>query len=136
MTTQCGESVVNTPVYYVFSRILQLLNDSKFCLSVTNDIARSVPPLPTAIRIDVGVHAYKCYITLCRYTCRVCVYICTCTCMICATVGVWCRIANGVLEKISPQLLARNRETVSVWVSEASGVLEKVGQDALLKLFK
>ena len=46
------------------------------------------------------------------------------------------RVANGVLEKASPLLLARNREMVSEWVSDVNGVLDKIGQDALLKLFK
>ena len=46
------------------------------------------------------------------------------------------RIANGVLEKISPQLLSKNKELVNAWISGVDGVLDKVGQDALLKLFK
>ena len=46
------------------------------------------------------------------------------------------RIANGVLEKISPQLLSKNKGLVNAWISGMDGVLDKVGQDALLKLFK
>jgi hypothetical protein len=66
------------------NRILQLLNDSKMCLSTSNDIAR---------------------------------------------------VANSVLEKVSPQLLSRNKEIMSTWISGTDGVLDKMGRDALVKLF-
>lgn len=46
------------------------------------------------------------------------------------------RVANSLLEKVSPQVLSRHCEEVSVWVSGVSGVLDKLGKDALLKLFK
>jgi hypothetical protein len=65
-------------------RLLQLLNDSKTCLSVTNDVAR---------------------------------------------------IANGVLEKVGPQLVSGNLELVEEWLSGASEILDIMGKESVLKLF-
>jgi hypothetical protein len=66
-------------------RLLQLLNDSKTCLSVTNDVAR---------------------------------------------------IANGVLEKVGPQLVSGNLELVEEWLSGASEILDIMGKESVLKLFR
>ena len=46
------------------------------------------------------------------------------------------RVANSVLEKVSPQLLSRNKEVMSTWISGVDGVLDKMGRDALVKLFE
>lgn len=46
------------------------------------------------------------------------------------------RIANGVLDKVSPRMLSRNREMIDGWISGMNGVLDIMGHDAILKLFK
>ena len=48
----------------------------------------------------------------------------------------YCRIANGVLEKVGPQLVSRNLALVEEWLSGASDILDIMGKDSLLKLFK
>lgn len=47
-----------------------------------------------------------------------------------------CRIANGVLEKVGPQLVSRNLQQVEEWLSGASEVLDILGKFTVLKLFK
>ena len=47
-----------------------------------------------------------------------------------------CRIANGVLEKVGPQLVSGNLELVEEWLSGASEILDIMGKESVLKLFR
>ena len=47
-----------------------------------------------------------------------------------------CRIANGVLEKVGPQLVSGNLLLVEEWLSGASEILDIMGKESVLKLFR